>query len=104
MDNSSFDKVMGFATQDTIRNFVPLSVVEAVQSSVKHMLRGIIKPALPLGQSLVKAVKVDSSVVQIKVLYLFTGEKRKNNLREKLVQVASRSGREIVMKEVDLLS
>ena len=65
LDNSSFDKVIGLATRDTIRNFVALSVVEAVQSSVKHMPRGIIKPALPLGQSLVKAAKVDNSVVEI---------------------------------------
>ena len=103
LDNSSFDKSMGLATQDIIRNVVPLSVVKAVQSVVKHTPRGMSKPALPLGQSLVKVVKADSSVRQIRVLYLFAGEKRKNDLREKLVQVASRSSIEIVMKEVDLL-
>ena len=75
MDNSSFDKVMGLATQYAILNFVALSVVEAVQSSVKHVPRGIIKPALPLGQSLVKAEKVDSSAGQSKVRYLFAGKR-----------------------------
>ena len=52
LDNSSFDKSMGLATQDIIRNVVPLSVVKAVQSVVKHTPRGMSKPALPLGQSL----------------------------------------------------